>query len=283
METFELKPTKYEFVRLNNKGEIVEKGTLDGMTDYIQGTFDDNGILGFANDSYYLFFREDLANLEKSAKTTGLTVNTRYSYTKFNADFNKVNWSTLVASKEFPSHMTSPNPLADLKKSAVKNLGITTAKANNVFIGQNGGNHILYGDYKYTALGIIIDDNGKYKGNVQLGAGEIDMLDKGKPTGSFLKTAIIGGAKNANYAVIFEQRMKGGKSPEPTADISPRIVKIDASGKLSNDQYYGILGKKEEYYLDTQSPIIPTKGETIGFFGDSKNGKTIWLCRVKLE
>ncbi|MFT5915523.1 MAG: hypothetical protein ACI81T_002024 [Bacteroidia bacterium] len=263
LEAFEFKPTKYEYIRLSSKGEIMEKGNLDDMTDYIQGTFDDNGILGFTNDSYYLFSREDLAN------------NTRYSFSKFNADFNKVNWSTLVESKEFPANMTSPNPLADLMKSTVKNLRITTAKASNLFLGNEGENHIIYGKSSYTALGVVIDDNGKYKGNIQLGAGKVDMLDKGKPTGSFIQTTMLKGANNINYAVIFEQRMVGGKKPEATADISPRVVKIDAAGKLTADQYYGIL--------DIQLPILPTKAGTIGFFGDNKNGKVIWLCRVKFN
>jgi hypothetical protein len=77
--------------------------------------------------------------------------------------------------------------------------------------------------------------------------------------------------------------MVGGKKPEATADISPRVIKIDASGKLAADQYYGVLGKKEVYYLDTQLPILPTKAGTVGFFGDNKNGKVIWLCRVKFD
>jgi hypothetical protein len=83
--------------------------------------------------------------------------------------------------------------------------------------------------------------------------------------------------------------MKGWRQEKELGDskykylLYPNVVIVDVlNAKIGDFVQFG--QGKSDYYVNNKYPMMPLKGNSeMFFFGESKNGKTLWFAKMPLQ
>lgn len=305
----------YSFVRISNDGKLKEKVPFKSKTGIFNGdmlltTNDGVYIIGATGDedSEKDYFNEKFAapfgmrdeEIEKF-KAKGFQIvkisNGKAVYVTLNTldDFDKKSQSP-PSQKKKPEYTGRKFKIADLKVmpngdlmiagqkySKAKGGGIGGNKFLGTLTGTGGGGAAAGGPQYEDIIMMHFSNDGTLRAAYGVRREENDKDAKASPNNQLLWIAPDGKL----YWTIME--MKGFRAEKELGEskykflLYPNVAIIDVlNAKVGDFVQFG--QGKTDYYVNNKYPMMPLNGnKDIFFFGESKNGKTLWFAKMPLQ
>ena len=294
-----------ELLKIDNEMNVVKKYqktfTFPGVPDLLDAVTDDDGnvteltiIFGSTKDHKYVRLNSKLEVLEEVDFTVDETWTAKsliiaddgyyfygpsgersYSVVKFKS--GKVMYNSTTTAEELGQKLKKPPTQKKDPEYKGKRLFVDdhliTAEGDLLFTGQliQTKYNVVKDELREVFTNLITfhyDKDGNLKAQYGVDPRENNEYVKLNGTQQFLVEG-----KNNVYWVIKETKDMGWQYPS--------IFKINKSNSTINDPVQ--LGN-EQYYLEYNFPYLESKDkDKLTFFGSDKKGKTIWVCRIRLD
>lgn len=268
--------TSFRYVRVNSDCKVVDNIKFESNTSYWKI---DETIHEVMNDDIYLF-GPSAAGKDKYYNAS--TASKFKSVQLMKVADNKQEYLTETMLEEFEQKMKSPP--SQKKTPAYKGKKFQIA---NYKIASNGDFFVIGQNFKPSSegnqftdiLSFHFDNKGLLKSQYGI---KLEQSNKYAKAAGCPQQFIESADNKSMYWVIYELKGPAAWTQKPLS--YPRVGKIDlGTGNINDFVSYG-YGKKKDYYLDPNFPMLETeKGSRIVFFGSDKSGRNIWFARIYLK